>query len=230
MTQDSFPETPSGSASLEGSASLDGFRAPVAAEQAAARDRLRDALRRARADDAERVSVQAQNRDLELVRLELLQAALAPLFGQIADDELFDLGLMPGVKPRLFLDMIGFVEMGGEGRVYRLVQDRRFGRSVLGESADIDRMVELVTDYVARRMLEREKALASREDPPPLGPATPHPATAAPARAGTASRQPGLLTGAATGFAVVIDLLGAIAFFSLVALTVWLLIEHLGGG
>lgn len=217
MTQDPFPDTPSGM----GAPTAGGSHA---ADQEAARDRLREALRRARADDAERVGVQAQNRDLELVRLELLQAALAPLFAQLAEDELFDLGLMPGIKPRLFIDMIGFVEMGGEGRVYRLVQDRRFNRAVLGESAEIDRMVEMVTDYVARRMLEREKALAGLEGGPPPRPR----AVAASPPEPPQSRS--VLTRLASGFAMTIDLLGAIAFFALVALSVWLIVEHFGGG
>lgn len=216
MTQDPFPDAPTGTGATS--------HGPHTAEQAAARDRLREALRRARADDAERVSVQAQNRDLELVRLELLQAALAPLFAQLAEDELFDLGLMPGIKPRLFIDMIGFVEMGGEGRVYRLVQDRRFNRAVLGESAEIDRMVELVTDYVARRMLDREKALASQEDRPPPRPR----GVAAPSPESPPGQS--ALARLASGFAVTIDLLGAIAFFALVALSVWLVLEHFGGG
>lgn len=216
MTQDPFPDAPTGTGATS--------NGPHTAEQEAARDRLREALRRARADDAERVSVQAQNRDLELVRLELLQAALAPLFAQLAEDELFDLGLIPGIKPRLFIDMIGFVEMGGEGRVYRLVQDRRFNRAVLGESAEIDRMVELVTDYVARRMLDREKALASHEDRPPPRPR----GVAAPSPESPPSQS--ALARLASGFAVTIDLLGAIAFFALVALSVWLVLEHFGGG
>ncbi|MDT9702403.1 hypothetical protein, partial [Streptomyces sp. P17] len=72
----------------------------------------------------------------------------------------FDFGLMPGLNPRLFLDMIGFIEMGRDARTYRLIQDTRYGRKVIIESDSVPRMVEAATDYVARRLLERDKALA----------------------------------------------------------------------
>jgi hypothetical protein len=39
------------------------------------------------------------------------------------------------------------------------VQDTRFGRIVLAESHDVPVIVQAVTDYVARRMVEREHAL-----------------------------------------------------------------------
>jgi hypothetical protein len=50
--------------------------------------------------------------------------------------------------------------MGRDKRVYRLLQDSRYGRKVLAETAQIDDMVEAVTKYVAQRIIERERALA----------------------------------------------------------------------
>ena len=51
--------------------------------------------------------------------------------------------------------------MGRDKRIYRFVQDTRFGRIVLAESHDVPVIVDAVTDYVARRMIEREHALVA---------------------------------------------------------------------
>jgi hypothetical protein len=51
--------------------------------------------------------------------------------------------------------------MGRDKRIYRFVQDTRFGRIVLAESHDVPVIVKAVTDYVARRMVEREQALVA---------------------------------------------------------------------
>jgi hypothetical protein len=49
--------------------------------------------------------------------------------------------------------------MGRDKRMYRFVQDTRYGRIVLAESHDVATIVNAATDYVARRMIEREHAL-----------------------------------------------------------------------
>ena len=125
---------------------------------------LRQAMRRARQDDAERVTVQSDQRLARLCRLEMLEEALRPLIAQIpADVDLFDIGLMPGSTPRLFIDMIGFIEMGHNARVYSFAQDTRHGRVQLAESADIDTIIDAVTDYIARRpRLWRHRATRHR--------------------------------------------------------------------
>jgi len=51
--------------------------------------------------------------------------------------------------------------MGRDKRLYRFVQDTRFGRIVLAESHTASAIVQAVTDYVARRMIEREHALVA---------------------------------------------------------------------
>ena len=53
--------------------------------------------------------------------------------------------------------------MGRDKRLYRLLHDTRLGRRVLAESYEIPDMVRAVTSYVARRLVERERALD--EDP-----------------------------------------------------------------
>ena len=122
--------------------------------------RLRDALRQARIEIAERTAVIVDLRNAEIARLELLNEALDPLFAEIpADVDLFDRGLVPGDPPRLWVDMIAHVVMGRDKRVYRFLQDTRYGRRVLAESSEIPELVDAVTKYVARRLIERERLL-----------------------------------------------------------------------
>lgn len=180
---------------------------------------LKQAMRRARFDDAERVGAIADLRAARITRLQVLEDALAPLTAQIPRDiDIFDFGLMPGANPRLFVDMIGFVEMGRDARRYRFLQDTRHGRTLIAESDDVDTIVDAITQYVARRMLERDKALAAE----PNGHAN---GDARPARAGAdapAAARPRLSRWRRTthvagiAFAFVIDLLGAITFFAIV--------------
>src|SRR4051812_3294581 len=125
--------------------------------------RLRDALRKARIEAAERTSVVVDLRDAEVARLEILNDALDPVFAEIpADIDLFDRGISRGDTPRLWLDAVAHVMMGRDKRVYRLVQDTSYGRRVLEEAAEIGPIVDAVTSYVARRLVERERALAGQ--------------------------------------------------------------------
>ena len=124
--------------------------------------RLRDALRQARIEAADRTGVVVDLRDAEVARLEILNEALDPLFAQIPEQvDLFDRGISQGDTPRLWIDVVAHVVMGRDKRIYRFVQDTRFGRIVIAESHDVSAIVEAVTDYVARRMVEREHALVA---------------------------------------------------------------------
>src|SRR5450759_529186 len=124
--------------------------------------RLRDALRQARIEAADRTGVVVDLRDAEVARLEILNEALDPLFAQVPDQvDLFDRGISQGDTPRLWIDVVAHVLMGRDKRIYRFVQDTRFGRIVIAESHDVAAIVDAVTDYVARRMIEREHALVA---------------------------------------------------------------------
>jgi hypothetical protein len=124
--------------------------------------RLRDALRQARIEAADRTGVVVDLRDAEVARLEILNEALDPLFSQIPEQvDLFDRGISQGDTPRLWIDIVAHVVMGRDKRIYRFVQDTRFGRIVIAESHDVAAIVAAVTDYVARRMIEREHALVA---------------------------------------------------------------------
>ena len=124
--------------------------------------RLRDALRQARIEAADRTGVVVDLRDAEVARLEILNEALDPLFAQIPDTvDLFDRGISQGETPRLWIDIVSHVVMGRDKRIYRFVQDTRFGRIVIAESHDVPVIVDAVTGYVARRMIEREHAMVA---------------------------------------------------------------------
>jgi hypothetical protein len=124
--------------------------------------RLRDALRQARIEAADRTGVVVDLRDAEVARLEILNEALDPLFAQIPDTvDLFDRGISQGETPRLWIDVVAHIVMGRDKRIYRFVQDSRFGRMVIAESREVADVVKAVTDYVARRMIEREHAMVA---------------------------------------------------------------------
>ncbi len=125
---------------------------------------LRAIVRRARVEEADRAEAVAALRGAELARLELLRDAIEPVLAQIPGDvDTFDAGLVPGEHPRLFIDMIAFVEMAHDRRQYRFVQDTRHGRITLAETDRLDDMSDAVASYIARRLVRREKALASAE-------------------------------------------------------------------
>ncbi len=138
-----------------------GRRKKAEAETPEAPTALKAAVREARVEAAERSAVVVDLRDAEVVRLELLDEALEPLFRDVpATVELFDRGISHGDVPRLWIDVIAHVEMGRDKRQYRFVQDTRYGRTVLAETYEVPEMAQAITKYVARRLVERERALA----------------------------------------------------------------------
>jgi hypothetical protein len=144
-----------------------GSKKPAEPETPAPVTELTAAVREARIEAAERSAVVVDLRDADVARLELLNETLDPVFKDIpANVELFDRGISKGDTPRLWIDVIAHVEMGRDKRQYRFVQDTRYGRAVLAESYDIAEMKQALTRYVARRLVERERALT---DDAPFG-------------------------------------------------------------
>jgi hypothetical protein len=201
------------------------------AQEARSPSPLKLALRKARVEEAERSEVIAELRGAETARLEMLEEELRPALADIPKDvEMFDTALMPGDRPRLFIDMIGFVEMARDRRTYRFVQSTRYGRVLIAESERMDPIVSAVIDYVARRLIEREKALAGdmtleraarayteerilalKHTPDPRAPAPEVP------RAGLFSRS----------FAFIIEVLGSTLLFALLAIGTWKAVQVL---
>jgi hypothetical protein len=123
---------------------------------------LAAAIRQARVENAERAEAIADLRELEMGRLTALESLLKPVVDQAPPGvDLFDLALAPGDHPRLFLDMIAFVDMGHDKRTYRFYQDTRHGRLLIAESPSAEAIAAAAADYVGRRLVERERALAA---------------------------------------------------------------------
>lgn len=168
---------------------------------------LKAALRQARIDAADRTSVVVDLKDAELARLEILNDALDPVFADVpATVDLFDRGISQGEPPRLWIDMLAHVVMGPDKRVYRFLQDTRHGRRVLVESPKVEDIATAVAQYVARRLIERDRALAGDTTPVEVqAPAT------APAR--TTNRR--------WGFGVGLFLLGVLCGAVALAIAAW---------
>src|ERR1700732_3329168 len=88
--------------------------------------RLKEAVRQARIDMAERTGVVVDLHDAEVARLEILNETLDPLFADIPPEvERFERGIPRGAPPRLWVDMIAHVVIGRDKRIYRFLQDTR---------------------------------------------------------------------------------------------------------
>ena len=119
---------------------------------------LAEAMERIRNNRADRDDVVVDMKQASRARLELLAQDLQPVFDALpAENDQFEFALTSGETPRLWIDMTGFVRMARDRRVYEFVKDTRLGRIVLGESDDRERMARMVTDYVAERVLEKER-------------------------------------------------------------------------
>ena len=140
-------------------------KSAAAGNSAEAPSPLREAMHQARVEAAERSSVVVDLRDAEVARLELLNEALDPLFADIPPEvDLFDRGISQGETPRLWIDAVAHVAMGRDKRGYRFLHDSRMGRHVIAESHEIADIVRAVTTYVARRLIERQRALADNPE------------------------------------------------------------------
>jgi len=175
---------------------------------------LKAAVRRARVENAEQSEALDIVHGAEIARLEFLHDALAPVLDEIPDAvDIFDVSLATGSHPRLFIDMIAFVEMGRDKRLYRFLQDTRHGRIVVAEHEKISVIVEAITTYIARRLVEREKVLATIE--------TQEPATALAKPLAVKAEGAEPLPATSHGFKDVVrfcvDLLGSMLLFVLIA-------------
>ncbi|WP_346891429.1 hypothetical protein [uncultured Roseibium sp.] len=121
---------------------------------------LRDAIRKVQLGEVERSDVVVELQDSERARLEMLADEMKDVFKEIPeDDDQFTLQIVAGSTPRFWIDVTGHVVMAGDQRTYRFVKDTRLGRVVILETAEVDDMADCLTEYIAERILEREKAL-----------------------------------------------------------------------
>lgn len=123
-------------------------------------NRLSDIVRKARVSSAERQDVVVDMKEADKARLELLAEKLEPIFDDVdKEDDRFDFNISSGAQPRIWIDSVAHVHMGRDRRTYRFVRDSRLGRVVLIESGDADEVYSYVTNYIAGRVIEREKLL-----------------------------------------------------------------------
>lgn len=123
--------------------------------------RLADAVRQAKIAAAQRADVVVDIREADRARLEILAEELQSLIDELPPgDELFDFTISGGMHPRLWIDGTANVIMARDRRTYRLVRETRLGRVTLVESTDTRVMAQHVTEYVAERIVERDKAFA----------------------------------------------------------------------
>lgn len=144
---------------------------------------LARAIREARVAQSARSDVIVDLRAGEIARLEQLSEDVAAVLDQVPEAHLdmFDGGLVPGFPPRLWIDMLTFVDMGRDRRTFRLIRDSRSGRTTLAESPDASVIIDKITEYVAHRVVERERVMASDSVFPALLPTSPPTAVALPA-------------------------------------------------
>jgi len=127
------------------------------------------AMNKARLELADQNGVKAEAKTFAVARLEALRKALEPLYAAIPPEvDLFDLGLVTQERPRLFVDILAYVEMNRGQSAFRLMQETRGGRVLLAEAADERAIIDEITTYVARRLVDRERRLAMEEELPPL--------------------------------------------------------------
>ena len=92
-----------------------------------------------------------------------LNEALDPLFAEIpAEVDLFDRGISRGETPRLWIDAIAHIDMGRDKRMYRFLQDTRYGRKVLAEFGEHPRDGR-GGDQISGAAADRARARARRQ-------------------------------------------------------------------
>ncbi len=124
--------------------------------------RLADAVRQAKIAAAQRSDVVVDIREADRARLEILAEELQPIIRDLDPaDDYFDFTISGGSHPRLWIDGTANVMMARDRRTYRFVRETRIGRLTMAESTEPRTIADRVTDYVAARIVEREKAYAA---------------------------------------------------------------------
>jgi hypothetical protein len=126
---------------------------------------LAEALRKARVAEAAHFEAVLDIRDAQTLRLQVLKDDLAPAAASEEARRYFDLALVAGDPPRLWIDLVGYVVMEPNPRTYRLVQDTQSSREILYETTDRAAMATKVREYMAHRLVARERQLVSSVAP-----------------------------------------------------------------
>jgi hypothetical protein len=129
---------------------------------------LREAIRNARLDEAERIDVTADRRDGEIARLELLKAELETVFADIpAQDDRFNLALVPSRPARLWIDMFTYVAIDDSASAYLFIRNSESGRRTLFSANNVADMADRITDHMAREIVRRQRLETALLEPSP---------------------------------------------------------------
>lgn len=131
---------------------------------------LREAIRKARLEEAERLDRSADQRDGEIARLELLKVELKSVFAEIPDhDERFNLVLVPSRPARLWIDLFTYASIDGASGAYLFVRNSESGRRTLFSSSNVADMADRIARYMAQEIVRRERIEAALVEPGRLG-------------------------------------------------------------
>jgi len=123
---------------------------------------LKASIEKLRSAEADRTNAQSGRLAAERLRLENLADELRPVFDEVdPNDDRFEFTLATGARPRLWLDQTAFVAMGRDGQLYRMFKDTRNGRVVLAETSELGSMADMVSEYIAERVIARETMIES---------------------------------------------------------------------
>lgn len=137
-----------------------------AIDHPAASRSLRDAIRKARLEEAERLDEAADQREGELARLDLLNAELESVFAEIPNhDDRFNLALVPSRPARLWIDLFTYVTVEEGANAYLFMRNSENGRRTLFRSTNVAETADRITDYVAAQIVQRERLEAGLTHP-----------------------------------------------------------------
>jgi hypothetical protein len=165
---------------------------------------LREAIRKARLDEAERLNLTADTRDGEIARLDLLKAELEAVFAELpAHDDRFNLALVPSRPARLWIDLFTYAAIDDGSGAYVFVRNSENGRRTLFSSVNVGEIADRITRYMAHEIVRRERLEAALLEPARSGRMGEPFAFGAGMGVVIAAFAIGLLTGAAGLFAAV---------------------------
>lgn len=133
-------------------------------------DGLGPALRAARLAEAAHFEAALDLRDSKTLRLQILKDELLPDVQSSAEArDIFDLTLLPGDPPKLWVDLTSYVVMEPDHRTYRVLQDRQDSRDILFEGTDREQAAAAIRRHMAHRLVARERQTAISPSVPGLG-------------------------------------------------------------
>jgi hypothetical protein len=119
---------------------------------------LREAIRKARVQEAERLDRSADRRDGEIARLELLKAELEAVFAELPKhDDHFNLVLVPSRPARLWIDLFTYAAIDDASGAYLFVRNSESGRRTLFSATNVTDIADRITRYMAQEIVRRER-------------------------------------------------------------------------